>query len=194
MLQKLLTRSAALAVLLTVSTALAEEETAPPPPSGLYVQAHAHMLTGWTIMVEEAGVAPETQVKLQNGGGLGLRLGYDFTPHVGLFASAELNAESEGPYMGYGAGVTLRVGMGRPLRLNARLGARVLDPVEEMIYGTAGLGAELFLFRPVSLGLEVDAAVPLTGASRLNGGAKQSISANGGPVRGIVALTWYIGG
>ncbi|MDY7228400.1 hypothetical protein [Hyalangium rubrum] len=194
MLQKFVARGAVLSVFLSLSPAFAAEEEEAPPPSGLYLQPHVHMLSGWTLHVEDSFMQQDYQVELRKGGGVGLRLGYDFTPHVGLFASAELNAEREGPYSGYGAGLTLRTGMLGPVRLNARVGARLLDPVTTLVYGTAGAGLEVFLFRPVSLALEVDGAVPLAEGTRFNGTSQDNVSAEGGPVRGILGITWYIGG
>ncbi|MDY7228913.1 hypothetical protein [Hyalangium rubrum] len=192
--RKLVARGAVLSVFLSLSPAFADEEEEKKPPTGLYLQPHIHALTGWKITVDDPAMQQDTQVELRNGGGVGLRLGYDFSRYVGLFASVEANAESEGPYFGYGAGLTLRTGKFGPLRLNARLGARVLEPVTPIVYGTAGVGAELFLFRTVSLGAEVDAALPLAEATRDNGLTRENVSADGGPVRGIIALTWYIGG
>ena len=114
-------RIASLALLMALSTTAAAEEPPssqglPPldsapantsawmPPRGLYLQAHVHLLSGWSL--EDRAEGTTTLLELTPGAGIGLRLGYDFTQHVGAFASVEADVESEGPYAGYGAGAT----------------------------------------------------------------------------------------
>jgi hypothetical protein len=191
-------RAAGLSVVLALSTAATAEEapdtaTARRAPTGLYVQPHAQLITGWTVKLRTESEI--TTVETDSGAGLGLRLGYDFTPYVGLFASTELDVESEGPYFGYGGGVSLHTPLFGPARANARLGIRELPIGGDLFYGTAGAGAELFLLRQVSVWLEFDAAFPLWDSTRDAGtGIQVRASAQSGPLRGVFGLSWYIFG
>jgi hypothetical protein len=184
-------RTVPLLLVLSLSTVAAAAEA---PPSGPYLQPQVYRISGWTIM-EEDPFEPEVRtIEFTDGAGVGLRLGYDFIPYAGLFLSAEFNVEQEGPYTGYGAGLALRSPMLGRVRLNGRLEVRLIDAVGTLPYGTLGVGAEVFLHRKVSLGLEFDASLPLADGTRFNGLQDVPISADGGPTRGIFTVTWYITG
>lgn len=184
------TRVVALALLLLSlpTVALAFE---PPPERGFFVQLHGHHLSDWTL--QDYTDNPPHQVNLHDGAGVGVRAGYDFFRYVGVFASAEFNVELEGPYTGYGAGLVAYSPMLGWARLQARVGLRRLSPGPGIFFGTVGAGAELFLFRHLSLGLEWDTAVPLTDGTRWNGSRNVKIEADNGPYRVLGGLTWYFG-
>jgi hypothetical protein len=180
---------AALALLLSLPTAALAAE--PPPVQGVSVQLHGHRSTGWTLQEEDPGSSQPQQVNLSDGAGLGVRLGYGFHQYVGAFASGEFDVDEEGPYTGYGAGLVFHSPRLGPARLQARAGMRWLSPGSGLFYGTVGAGAEVFLFRPLSLGLEVDASLPLADGTRFTGESHVRVEATGGPIRGIAGLTWY---
>lgn len=179
--------------LLLACPALAAPE--PPSPSGPYLQPHVYLSSGWSLTQTTPGDPVEYKSLLGVGVGAGLRLGYDFGPHVGVFASLSLGVQDVGPYAGYGAGLTLRTGMLGPVRLYGRLGARVITPVTPLIYGTGGAGAEVFVLRRrLSLAVELDGAVPLFDGTRESGPSTDwHVSANSGPVRGLFGVVWYLG-
>ncbi|NMO15186.1 outer membrane beta-barrel protein [Pyxidicoccus fallax] len=187
-------RTALLFLLLALPAAAAPEEKNS-APSGLYLQPQVYLSSGWSLTQTTQGDPVEYQTRLSGGAGMGLRVGYDFTPHVGLFGSMTLGLQDAGPYAGYGAGVTLRTSMLGSTRLYARLGARLLTPVTLLLYGTGGVGAEVFLIQGLSLGLEVDGALPLASGTRHpdSSDTEWKVSANGGPVRGVFVITWYPG-
>ncbi|MBZ4422491.1 outer membrane beta-barrel protein [Myxococcus sp. RHSTA-1-4] len=186
-------RTALLTLLLALPAAAAPEEDS--APSGLYLQPQVYLSTGWNLTQTTSGDPVEYPTRLGGGAGVGLRLGYDFTPYVGLFGSMTLGLQDAGPYAGYGAGLTLRTSMLGSARLYARFGARVLTPVTPLVYGTGGVGAEVFPFDSLSLGLELDGAVPLASGTRRAGSSPTEwhVTANGGPVRGVFGITWYLG-
>jgi hypothetical protein len=180
--------------LLVASASSAAMES--PSPTGLYLQPHMYLSSGWSLTQTTPGDPVEYKSLLGAGVGAGLRLGYDFTPQVGLFASMSLGVQDLGPYAGYGGGLTLRTPLLGPARLYARLGARLITPVTPLLYGTGGAGAEIFVLRNrLSLSLELDGAIPLFDGTRESspGSTEWRVSANSGPVRGLFGVVWYLG-
>ncbi|HZI13802.1 MAG TPA: hypothetical protein VE153_25720 [Myxococcus sp.] len=181
-----------LPLLLASSPSTAPE---PPSPTGLSLQPHLYLSSGWSLTQTTPGDPVEYRSRLGAGTGVGLQLGYDFTPRLGIFASAALGVQDAGPYASSGAGLTLRTGMLGRARLYARLGARLITPVTLLLYCTGGAGAELFLVRRrLSLALELDGALPLASGTRESSSSNDwRVSANSGPVRGLFGVVWYPG-
>ncbi len=184
------------ALLLSLSLASAPgSDPEPPSPTGLYLQPHLFVSTGWSLIQTTEGDPVEYKSRLGVSNGLGLQFGYDFTPRLGIFASIGLGVQDEGPYGASGAGLTLRTGMLGQFRFYGRLGARFITTITPLLYGTGGAGAELFLVRRrLSLALELDGAVPLTSGTRESDTSNDwRVSANSGPVRGLFGVVWYPG-
>lgn len=157
-------------LLVALPAAAAERQA----PEGLSLQPHVQWISGWQVS------SKGERIQASSGAGLGLRLGYDFSRYVGLFGSAELDVEDEGPYSGYGGGAALHSGLLGPVRLNLLVGGRVLTLSRTIVYGTAGLGAELFVSTRLSLRLEGDAAFALSNDNGYDG-----------PKRLLFGLAWH---
>ncbi|HEY3012139.1 MAG TPA: hypothetical protein VGJ36_05280 [Gemmatimonadales bacterium] len=119
----------------------------PQSSSGFGVQVYALASSGWTIRERDPLENRVTDVQLSSGGGTGLRITYDFSRRIGAYAGADLNAEQEGLYGSYRAGVLLRAAGTGPLRFHARAGGMVIDVVAPLGYADLGLGGELFIAR-----------------------------------------------
>jgi hypothetical protein len=74
---------------------------------------------------------------------------------VAAYVEADLNAEREGVYGSYAAGVFLRSAGRRPMRLRGRVGGRIINVVAPLAYADLGLGGELFVARTLALGLDL---------------------------------------
>jgi hypothetical protein len=184
---------AVLAVCVGSSRALAQERLLDPPVRrALGAQVYALASTGWTIREVDRQENRVTDIDLSTGGGMGLRLSYDFSRIVGGYAAAELSAESEGVYGSYGAGVLLRMARTGALRFHARFGAGIINVVTSLGYADLGAGGELFLAPGLALGLDLSAAVPLGDGSRDTGTHSVEVSPQGGPRQLSLGLAWYL--
>jgi hypothetical protein len=175
------------------SSALAQERLLDPAlgTRRLGVQLYGLASTGWRIQEIDRQENRVTDLALTTGGGMGLRLSYEFSRVLAGYAAAELGAESEGVYGSYGAGMLFRIARTGALRFHARLGARIIDVATSLAYTDLGAGGELFLAPGLALGLGVDAAVPLGNGSRDTGTRQVEVSPENGPKRVTLGLAWY---
>jgi hypothetical protein len=158
---------------------------------GLGVQVHALASSGWTIRETDRVEKRTTDVHLSSGGGLGLRISYDFSRLIAGYAGVDLSAEQEGVYGSYSAGVILQATGNGALRFHARAGGRVINVVAPLGYAELGLGAGVFLSPKVALGVDAGAAIPLGNGSRYTGTHTIEVSPQGGPKRVTLGLAWY---
>lgn len=157
----------------------------------LGLQVYALASSGWTIRERERVENRTTDVHLSSGGGVGLRISYDFSPRIAGYAGADLNAEQEGVYGSYAAGMILRTAGDGPLRFHARAGARVINAVAPLGYADLGVGGEVFVALALALDLEFSAAIPLGDGSRSTSTHMVEVSPRGGPQRVAFGLAWY---
>jgi hypothetical protein len=155
------------------------------------IQAYAVASNGWTIQERDRIEGRTTDVEVGRGAGVGLRVSYELSHPVAAYVEADLNAEREGVYGSYAAGVFLRSAGRGPMRFRGRVGGRIINVVAPLAYADLGLGGELFVARTLALGLDLSTAVPLGDGSRDTGTHRVEVSPEGGPERLIFGVTWY---
>lgn len=189
--------TAVLAVVLlatpTLSPAFAQETPLDQRTAGGGVGAKVYALasTGWTIRELDRLEDRVTDIALGGGGGLGIRVSYDFSRRVAGYAEADLSAEQEGVYGSYAVGGLLRTADRGSLRFHARVGGRIINLVTSLPYADLGTGGELFVTPLLALGLDFSATLPIGNGTRNTGTRAVEISPRGGPRRFSFGLAWY---
>lgn len=159
-------------------------------PARLGIQLSGQLSSGWTVEERDQQEQRITPVSVSTAAGVGAQLSYDFVSWGAGYAGLNLDAEREGVYWSYSAGVLLRPPTGHRVRWHARIGSRLIDVVAPLWYADLGLGADLPVGPALELSLAATKAVPLGEGSRFTGTHTVAVSPRSGPHRFSLGVTW----
>ncbi len=186
---------AALLLLLLVPAVPTAAQARPDPPAptirGFVPKARALATSSWSFREIGPGAAPNANVRISAAGGGGMELLYDLGRHLSPYVAADINAETEGIFMTYSAGLNLHSQQTSPFEPYLRGGIGYLSGPVDFPYVAFGGGVEWRLSSPVALDLGIELTEPFGDTSRDTGLNEVDIALDGDQRRLFFGLSWY---